>query len=239
MATFVLVHGAVVGGWCWRWVAPYLRAAGHDVRTPTLTGLGERVHLASPQVDLDTHIADVVNVLRYEDLTGVVLVGWSYGGMIVAGAADRDPTRIAHLVYLDGDVPRDGDTSAPPSQHAARVELAEAHGDGWRIPPEATRIETLLLGELSEDQRRWIAARFTPHPLATWTQPIRLTGAAAATPTTYIRCTTGYDPSDEDTQRQDARIRSEPSWRYRELTASHAVPFAAPRAVADLLLETV
>ena len=130
MATFVLVHGAYLGGWCWRWVTPHLQAAGHEVSTPTLTGHGERVHLAHPKVDLDTHVADVVNVLHYEDLTGVVLVGWSYGGTVVAGAADRVPERIAHVVYLDSDVPRDGDTSAPPSQHAARQALARAHGDG-------------------------------------------------------------------------------------------------------------
>src|SRR4051794_30531978 len=108
MATFVLVHGAIVGGWCWRWVAPRLRSAGHEVYAPTLTGLGERVHLASPDTDLETHIRDIDNVLRFEDLTDVVLVGWSYGGMIVAGAADRAPERIAQLVYLDADAPRDG-----------------------------------------------------------------------------------------------------------------------------------
>jgi pimeloyl-ACP methyl ester carboxylesterase len=239
MATFVLVHGAIVGGWCWRWVTPYLRDAGHEVYAPTLTGLGERVHLANPEVDLETHIEDVVNVLQYEDLTGIVLVGWSYGGMVVAGVADRVPERIAHVVYLDSDVPRDGDTSAPPSQIAAREELARVHGDGWRVPPEVTRAEPLLLGELPEEQRRWIAARFTPHLLKTWTQPIRLTGAGAAIPTTYIRCTAGYDPADEDTQRQDERIRSEPTWRSQELAASHAAPFTAPQAVADLLLEAV
>jgi pimeloyl-ACP methyl ester carboxylesterase len=239
MATFVLIQGAVVGGWCWRWVTPHLRAAGHEVYTPTLTGLGERVHLASPQVDLDTHIEDVVNVLHYEDLTRVVLVGWSYGGMIVAGVADRAPERVVHVVYLDSDIPRDGDTSAPPSQHAAREALARGHGDGWRVPAEVTRAEALLLGELPDEQRRWIEARFTPHLLKTWTQPIRLTGAAAAIPTTYIRCTVGYDPTDEDTQRQDVRIRSEPSWRYRELNESHAAPFSAPHAVAEMLLEVV
>jgi pimeloyl-ACP methyl ester carboxylesterase len=237
MATFVLVHGALVGGWCWRWVAPRLRSTGHEVYAPTLTGLGERVHLASPRVDLDTHIQDVVNLLHFEDLSGVVLVGWSYGGMVVAGVADRVPTRIAHIVYLDSDVPRDGETSVPPSAHAAREAQARAHGDGWRVPPAATTAETFLLGELPEDQRRWIAARLTPHPLKTWTQPIRLTGAAATTPTTYIRCTVGYDPTDEDTMRQDERIRSEPGWRYRELAESHAAPFTAPRAVADLLLD--
>jgi pimeloyl-ACP methyl ester carboxylesterase len=238
MATFVLVHGAFVGGWSWRWLAPYLRGAGHDVYSPTLTGHGERVHLASPQVDLDTHIVDVVNVLHYEDLTDVVLVGYSYGGMVVAGVADRVPERIAHVVYLDSDVPRDGDTSAPPSQHAARQALARDHGDGWRIPPAAIGVDELF-EELPEERRRWSATRLTPQLLRTWTQPIRLSGAAAAIPTTYIRCTVGYDPEDEDTQRQDARIRSEPEWRYRELAAPHLAGLTVPREVADLLLEVV
>jgi pimeloyl-ACP methyl ester carboxylesterase len=238
MATFVLVHGAFVGGWCWRWVTPYLRDSGHDVYAPTLTGHGERVHLASPQVDLDTHIQDVVNVMRYEDLRGVVLVGWSYGGMVVAGAADRAPERIAHVVYLDSDVPRDGDTSVPPSRHAAREALAAAHGDGWRVPPAAAGFTTPPAG-LPDERWPWIAERLVPHLLKTWTQPIRLTGAAAAIPTTYVRCTVGYDPDDEDTRRQDERIRSEPAWRYRELGESHAAPLTAPRAVADLLLEAV
>ena len=237
MATFVLVQGAVVGGWCWRWVAQELRAAGHEVHTPTLTGLGERVHLATPEIDLDTHITDVVNVLRCEDLTGVVLVGWSYGGMIVAGAADRAPERVGHVVYFDSDVPRDGDTSAPQSSHARLESLARDHGDGWRVPAQVTRAEPLLLSDLPESQRHWIAERFEAHPLTTWLQPIRLTGAAEAIPTTYIRCTVGYDPDDEDTRRQDDRIRSEPGWRYREVGETHAAPFTAPRAVAELLLE--
>lgn len=236
MATCVLVHGAIVGDWCWRWVAPALRAAGHDVYTPTLTGLGERVHLASPDIDLDTHITDIVNLLEYEDLTGVILVGWSYGGMIVAGVADRAAGRVGRLVYLDSDVPRDGDTSAPPSDHAAREELARVHGEGWHIPPEQTRAESLLLPELDDDRRRWIAARFVPHLLRTWLQPIRLTGAGAAVPTTYIRCTVGYDPTNEDTRRQDERIQSEPGWQCLELAESHAAPFTAPRALAETLL---
>ncbi len=196
MTAFVLVQGAIVGGWCWRWVAAQLRAAGHEVHVPTLTGLDERVHLASPRIDLNTRIEDIINVLHFEDLSSVVLVGWSYGGMVIAGAADRTPERIAQLVYLDSDVPRDGETSAPPDTHARLTELACAHGDGWRVPPQDTRVEDLLLSELPEEQRRWIAARLAPHPLATWTQPIRLTGAASATPTTYIRCTVGYNPTD-------------------------------------------
>jgi pimeloyl-ACP methyl ester carboxylesterase len=135
VAPFVLIHGAYFGGWSWRWVVPYLRDAGHDVYAPSLTGVGERVHLAGPQVDLETHITDVVNLLHYEDVTGVVLVGWSYGGMIVAGVADRVPERIAQIIYFDADVPRDGDTSSPPSLHADKEAQARALGDGWRYPP--------------------------------------------------------------------------------------------------------
>ena len=209
-----------------------------------MTGLGERVHLATPDVDLDTHIEDVANVLRFEDLSEVILVGWSYGGMAVAGVADRLPERIAHIVYLDSDVPNDGDTSAPPSVHAARQTMADAY-DGWRVPIEIEVNATPAVSpwatwtELPVEMRAWIAERIVPQPLRTWTQPIRLTGAAATVPTTYIRCTTGYDPTDEDTQRQDARIRSEPHWRYVELAESHLCPWTAPDDVADLLLEVV
>ncbi|HEX5166554.1 MAG TPA: alpha/beta hydrolase [Thermomicrobiales bacterium] len=244
MATFVLVHGATVGGWCWRWVERELRAAGHEVHTPTMTGLGERAHLATPEVDLDTHINDIVNVMTYEDLRDVVLVGWSYGGMAVAGVADRLPERVVHVVYLDSDIPRDGDTSVPPSRHAAREELARAF-DGWRVPlgidvdttPPVAAWATWL--ELPREMRAWIAERIVPHPLKTWTQPIRLTGAAASIPTTYIRCTIGHDPTDEDTARQDDRIRSEPTWRYREIAESHLCPWTAPGAVVELLVESI
>lgn len=108
MTSFVLVHGAWCGGWIWKHVASALRARGHDVLTPTLTGLGERAHLASPEVGLGTHVEDVVRVLEYDDLTDVVLVGHSYGGMVVTGVGDRVPERLAQLVYLDAFVPREG-----------------------------------------------------------------------------------------------------------------------------------
>lgn len=108
MATFVLVHGGGHGGWCWQRLTPHLRAAGHEVHTPTLTGVGERVHLLGPDVGLDTHVEDVVAVLKYEDLRDVILVGHSYGGMVITGVADRAPTRVGHLVYLDTAAPSDG-----------------------------------------------------------------------------------------------------------------------------------
>jgi pimeloyl-ACP methyl ester carboxylesterase len=235
MATFVLIHGSYLGGWAWRWVTPHLRAAGHNVYVPSLTGVGERVHLASAQVDLDTHITDVVNLLYYEDLAGVVLVGWSYGGSVVTGVADRVPERIAQIVYLDSDVPRDGETSFPPGFHAAKKEQASAMGDGWRLPPTWSADD--MAPELSAETRHWIFERVTPDLLNTRIQPIRLTGAGAAIPTPYVRCAADYDPADEIKRREDARVQSEPSWRYRELAADHGAPFTAPQAVADLLLE--
>ena len=238
MATFILVHGAWGGGWHWKWVAPYLRVAGHTVYTPSLTGMGDRAHLISPAVDLDTHILDVANLLQYEDLQDVVLVGWSYGGMPVTGAADRVPERIAHIVFLDSDIPRDGDTSVPPGQIAAREAMAWEQGYGWFVPPRPDIWDGYLGRWLPEDMRQWIFARLTPHPLRTWTQPIRLMNPKLATiPCTYIRCTVDVDETTEDTIRQNERIRAETSWRYRELETNHFAPFTEPRATADLLLE--
>src|SRR5919107_1506554 len=131
MATFVIVHGAWSGAHAWRWVRPLLRRAGHEVFTPTLTGLGERAHLATPTTDLGTHVADVAAGLHYEDLTDVVLVGHSYGGMVIAGLADTRPERVAQLVYLDADVPMDGDCEFdffPPDERARLQEAARSRG---------------------------------------------------------------------------------------------------------------
>jgi pimeloyl-ACP methyl ester carboxylesterase len=236
MSTFVLVHGAFAGGWYWRWVTPYLRTAGFEVVVPTMTGLGERVHLASPDVDLETHINDVLQVYAFEDLRDTILVGHSYGGMIVAAVADRMPERVRHLVYFDSDAPRDGETSVPPERHAARIERARTEGDGWRVPAPQGFVETQI-AEAPEATQRWVLDRLTMHPLQTWLDPIRLTGAAAEIPTTYIRCTVGYDPDDLDTRRQDERIRSEPSWRYREIDATHMALITHPAEIAALLVE--
>ena len=136
MATFVLIHGGWHGGWCWKRVTPYLHAAGHEVYTPTLTGLGERSHLASPETNLSIHIQDVLNVLLYEDLTDIVLVGHSYSGMVITGVADRVPDRVRRLVYLDAFVPEHGqalrDLFRPLASQAAAPEVVVL--DGWRVP---------------------------------------------------------------------------------------------------------
>jgi pimeloyl-ACP methyl ester carboxylesterase len=184
MATIVLVHGTTAGGWVWKNVRPPLEAAGHTVYTPTLTGLGERVHLASREVDLDTHITDIVNVLAYEALEDVVLVGHSYGGMVITGVADRAPERVGYLVYLDALVPHDGesllDLGTPEAAEATRARV-EAEGDGWLIP----------LSRGPND----LPDKNVPHPFATWAQPLRLKGdPLSRLPKAYIRCTADKGP---------------------------------------------
>ena len=238
MATFVLVHGGWHGGWCWRKVTPLLRAAGHEAYAPTLTGLGERVHLASPAVGLDTWVQDVVNVLEYEDLRGVVLVGHSFGGLVIAGVADQVPERLAHLVYLDADPGVDAadgrafiDGMAPAGR-AAMEERMRTHGEGWRVPIDAERALDGW-GIVDPAERRWMAQRLVPHPWKTGTDPLRLpSGRGQALPRTFILCTRRWGPS-----RGPHPAQSAPGWRFRELDAGHDAMVTAPRALAELLLE--
>src|SRR3954451_24537840 len=218
MATFVLVHGAWHGGWCWKKVTPLLRAAGHEVYTPTLTGLGERVHLVTPEVNLSTHIDDVVNVLSYESLHQVVLVGHSYGGMVIARVADRVADRLAHLVYLDASIPDDGQSLEDlnsPERRARVAEVVRTQGEGWRLPFNA---ESLVNWEITdEEDARWLRERLVPHPYATFTEPVRLsTGRGRLLPRTFILCTHRSSPS-----RSAERAQQEPGWRYRELATGH------------------
>jgi pimeloyl-ACP methyl ester carboxylesterase len=227
MATFVLVHGGWAGGWHWREVASSLRAAGHDVFTPTLTGLGERVHLASPEIGLDTHIQDILMVLEYEELRDVILVGYSYSGMVITGVAERAPDRLAHLVYLDAYVPQDGESLLDmlgPGVAAFIEQAAQAYGDGWRIPHNPPD-----------------APRRTPHPLKTGQQPVSVTNpSAAALPRTFIYCIHDKDtmgPVGLPITQAAERARSDSRWRYRELQTGHSPWETAPRELASLLLE--
>jgi len=138
MATYVFVAGGGWGGFIWREVTCRLRKLGHDVFTPTLTGVGERVHLASPQIDLETHVQDILGVLSYEDLHEVILVGHSYGGLVITAVAERVPERLAHLVYLDALVPQDGQSGWDVTDSALRARIEECvrtQGDGWRLLP--------------------------------------------------------------------------------------------------------
>src|SRR4051794_6800292 len=177
----VLVPGACLGGWAWHDVAADLRGRGHEVHPVTLTGLGDRVHLAHPDVDLETHVEDVVNLLDYEDLEDAVLVGHSYAGIVVAGAADRRPERLNAVVYFDtGPLPHGYAISdvQPPEARAAQVRDAEERGDGWLWPvPDRATLEAGAYGSaagLGDEEFARVAALGTPHPLRTFSSPVRL-----------------------------------------------------------------
>jgi pimeloyl-ACP methyl ester carboxylesterase len=243
MATFVLVHPAWFGGWCWKKVSPLLHARGHAVHTPTLTGLGERVHLARPEVGLDTHVDDVVNLLTYEDLHDVVLVGNSSGGVVITGVVDRVPERIGQLVYLDAFVPEDGQSMLdiiPPERRPVMEKLVQTEGHGWLLP-SALRARTMgdLRARVLEDQRRdrpaVDAGPLAPTPFEHFRDPVRRRNPRAETvPRTYIRCV-GWPNASFDRYAEAARRGA--GWRYRELAASHIADVTQPRDVAELLLE--
>ncbi len=234
MATFVLVHGAWTGGWFWWRVGKTLQEAGHQVVRPTLTGVGERVHLATREVDLNLHIEDVANVLRYEDVHRVVLAGHGYGGMVITGAADREPARIHHLVYVDAFTPGNGQSSlnlAAPELAARIREAAQNRGDGWLVPLPFKLDE---FGVTAEVDMRWLTHRLTPMPLKPLEQPIALEGhIPARLPRTFIHATRSSVPPFAELA---ARAKSTPGWQYKEVATGYFSPVTAPKEVASLLL---
>jgi pimeloyl-ACP methyl ester carboxylesterase len=232
MAAFVLIHGAWHGGWCWQRVAPRLRAAGHEVYTPTLTGLGERAHLASPAIDLETHVTDVLAVLSYEDLHDAILVGHSYGGAVATIVTDRVPDRIARLVYLDAPIPTAGQCLLDvlnPAQAAAFRASAARDGDGWRFAPNAPA----ALGLDDPADVAWAGPRLTPQPLATFTQPVRLTGAGSGVPRAYVFCAPARPGSRLPEFAAQALAAG---WRYQEITTGHDAMISEPAETATALL---
>jgi pimeloyl-ACP methyl ester carboxylesterase len=237
MATFVIVHGAWSGGHAWRWVRPLLWSAGHEVFTPALTGLGERSHLASAQVDLETHLRDVIAVLEYEDLREVVLVGHSYGGMVISGVADRVPERLALLVYLDAEVPMDGQSELdllPAQERAGYEEAARSKGQGWLIPPPLPE----PLPDDLDPRVRWAMLRMVSQPLATFAQPLRLANPAGLkVPRAYVLCAHGKE--DQALPGYVQRARSDPGWRFVELAAGHSAHVTAPRELVNVLGQLV
>jgi pimeloyl-ACP methyl ester carboxylesterase len=233
MTAFVLVHGAWHGGWCWRFVRPALRRAGHDVYTPTLTGLGERAHLARPGIDLDLHVQDVVALLEAEDLHDVVLLGHSYGGMVVTGAADRCAARIRRLVYLDAFVPENGkcalDYVVPERAAAFRKEGEQA---GTIAPPPLA-----LWGLVKPEHVAFAKPRETNHPFHTMSQPLRLANEAALArlPKTFIYCSS---PATGSFDGFAAKFRSDPAWRFFELKTGHDAMILVPDDLAAILLQS-
>jgi pimeloyl-ACP methyl ester carboxylesterase len=241
MATFVLVHPAWFGGWCWRKLTPRLRAAGHEVVVPTLTGLGDRAHLLDHGIDLLTHVEDVAGVLTYEDLDRVVLVGTSSGGMVVTGVADRLPERVAEVVYLDAFVPEDGQSLfdlISPERRTVMEELVAAEGDGWLLPRFAPapwpEILSRLWGVTDPDDVAWAEPRLRATPVGHFTQPLHLGDAVRDLPRAYVRFTrfphAGFD-------RWAQRAAEAPGWRHRTLDCGHIAYVSDPGAVAAVLLE--
>lgn len=233
MATYVLVHGGGHGGWCWQRLAPLLRAAGHEVYTPTLTGLGERAHLLSPAVSLDTHITDIVKVLEYEDLREVILVGHSYGGMVITGVADRAAARLGWLVFLDAVIPASGESLADASPGIeAFAELDRRTVDGTDLVLWPGPIAQAVYGVTGADWA-WMAPKLTPHPWRTFTDRLVLANEAALAhiPRAIVNCrhTLGLRP---EAQRQ-RYAQAEQVW---EIDAAHDLMVTEPRALAGWLL---
>jgi pimeloyl-ACP methyl ester carboxylesterase len=242
MATFILVHGAFGGGWAWEKVAPVLTRAGHRVIAPTLTGLAERAHLATPDLGLGVHIQDIVEFVEFEDLREVVLVGHSYGGMVIAGVADRAAERLAQLVYVDAHAPQDGESLvdlSPPGRRTLLEETARAHGSGWLLP--APSMDGLAhwvdQGRISADDVAWVRARRRPQPLKTFLDPVTTTNPdGLALPRTYIYCSAGEPGSAPPHLRSVERAKAA-GWRYHELPTGHVLVLLEPDPLVNLLLD--
>ncbi len=231
MSTFVLVAGAWQGGWSWGRVAPALRASGHEVVTPTLTGLGERAHLLSPEVSLSTHVADVLAVLVNERLRDVILVGHSYGGQVIAGVASARPDLIAQLVYLDAFLPDDGQSATqeqPPQIAHHYAESVIERGFGWLIPPRGLEV----LGVTDPADVAWLTELMVPHPYRTFNEPAQVTPESLAIASAYIECVDWmrvFRP-----QREKAQARG---WPVSELNTGHQAMTTAAGPLAERLDE--
>jgi pimeloyl-ACP methyl ester carboxylesterase len=232
-ATFLVCHGAWSAGWAWKKMHPLMAARGHRLVTPSYTGLGERAHLATPAIDLETHIQDVLNVIKYEDLRDIVLVGHSYGGMVATGVADRARDIVSHLVYIDAFVPDDGQCLLDllPGSEPQRMRQLAKSGDGWRVPPNPTPPDT------PPADVEWLTARRVDMPIKCFESPLKLHGGELTSPRSYIYATRkspvdAFGPFAK-------RAKSDPGWRYFEIDASHSPNVTAPEALMALLEEIV
>jgi pimeloyl-ACP methyl ester carboxylesterase len=240
MKTFVLIHPAWHGAWFWKKIAPRLRGYGHAVVTPTLTGLGERSHLIRRDIGLDVHVADVANVLTYDDLHDVVLVGHSSSGAVITGVADRAPERIAQVVYLDAFVPTDSQSVfdlIAPDRRKAFDDLVAAEGENWFVPRFATPPwETIvrdMWGVTDPDDVRWMLERLGPTPVGHFRDPVRrVNPSAEKLPRAYIRC---RQFPNQRFDRHAEMAQQTAGWTYRELSASHHAPVTIPDKVVEVL----
>ncbi len=233
MAVYVLVHGGGHGGWCYKPVAKLLRMKGYEVHTPSLTGCADRQHILNPHIDLDTHIMDIVNLLIFEDLTEVILVGHSYGGMVVTGVVDRAADRVGHLVYLDAAIPENGEALLDVSPGLRAFQEANKVVDGVELglfPGEAT---VSLYGIHDSGLSAWVAPRLTPHPWKCFEQKLYFTNPAdvAGKPRTIINCTSTL--AVRDTATMHRWTTGERVW---EIDTGHDLMLLEPERVAEMLL---
>jgi pimeloyl-ACP methyl ester carboxylesterase len=229
MATFLLVHGAWQGGWTWDRVAPLLRAHGHEVHTPTLTGVGERAHLITPRVGLDTHVQDVVATIQNQRLTDVVLVGHSYAGQVIAGVASALPGVVARMAFLDAFVPNDGESATEQQPEAIAhhyKESVDERGFGWLLPPR--KLEVLGVTEPADVE--WLSALMVPHPYKGFNDPVRVTPAALAVPSAFIECVDWIRVFRGARERAESR-----GWPVHDLHTGHQAMTTAPGPLAELL----
>ncbi|TEA77977.1 alpha/beta fold hydrolase [Allopusillimonas ginsengisoli] len=234
-ATFVLVHGAWNGGWCWSRVAEQLRQSGHKVYTPTLTGLGERSHLLTPDIDLQTFIHDVVNVLVWEDLNDVILVGHSFGGVVISGVADVAADRIRQLIYLDAFILESGvstmDTLSPDNQEKLRQGMERTGGAVPALAPPRPQ----SLGITDDDDVAFVQGRLMPQPYKSYTSALALQHPLGnGLPCCYVQCVNPVFPAVAASANW---AREQDNWRIEPLVSSHCAMVTAPRKLGDLLLE--
>jgi pimeloyl-ACP methyl ester carboxylesterase len=232
MANIVLAHGAWSAAWAWKKMRPLMAKAGHAFYSPTYTGLGERAHLSRPDIDLSTHVQDVLNVLEFEDLKDVVLLGHSYGGMVATGVADRARSRIQRVVYIDAFAPKDGqslfDLVGPKAEGNMRAG-ADKDGAGWQLPINPMPPDT------SPEDAAWASPRRRKQPIKTFEQKIRLESKEAPPPRHYIYAKKN-GPGDVFRQFGE-RAKSEAGWKYYEIDASHNPHITCPEALMALLTE--
>jgi pimeloyl-ACP methyl ester carboxylesterase len=234
MTTFLVAHGAWSAGWAWKKMRPLMRAARHELWTPTYTGIGERAHLSRPDIDLDTHIADVLGVLEYEDLSDIVLIGHSYGGMVATGVADRARERVRRLIYLDAFAPRDGQSllDLAPPEHRERIEASvdTDEGKGYLVVPNPLPPDT------SKADLAWAMPKRVRQPIGTIRQKLHLTGGPLTLPIDYIYAlrhpdTDVFGPFAE-------RARAE-GWGLHEIDASHNPHITCPEVLMSLLEDII
>jgi pimeloyl-ACP methyl ester carboxylesterase len=232
--TFVLVHGTWHGGWCWSKVAAQLRDMGHLVFTPTLTGLGERRHLLTATVNMDTHITDIKELILAEELHDVVLVGHSYGGLIIAGVADLIPQRISHLVFLDAPILENGEKlwgKLPEELQEITLQVVKDFGEGISIPA----IPATDLGIQPGPDADWVNRRLTPHPLASQQQKYQLKNPLGnGIRKTFISCT---DPILFILYETLPKVKNNPDWEFLEILTGHEAMITEPVKLAEMLMK--